>query len=108
MNKLITTLLVGTVISGCAGSANHKILTAYEAGDVELSCSDIDSELTRAQDVINSVNKDKSDVNGADVVDAVLWFPFNLIAKSANYKDALEAADKRIARLTELKREKGC
>ena len=105
MNKLISTLLVSMVISGCAGSANHKILTAYEAGDLELSCGEIDTELTKAQDVIDGVNKDKSDVN---VVDAVLWFPFNLIAKSANYKDALEAADKRIEHLTELKQEKGC
>jgi len=108
MNKLITTALVGMVISGCAGSANHKIMTSYEASDTELSCSEIDAEVNKAQDVIDAVNKDKSDVSGADVIDGILWFPFNLIAKSANYNKALEAADKRMARLTELKREKGC
>ena len=108
MKNLILTAVAGLLLGGCAGSANHKIVTAYEAKDVELSCSDIDSEINKAQEVIDEVNKDKSDVSGADVVDAVLWFPFNLIAKSANYNKALEAADKRIARLSELRKEKGC
>lgn len=108
MNKFITTVVVGMVISGCAGSANHRIMTSYEASDAELTCSEIDVELNKAQDVIDAVNKDKSDVSGADVIDGILWFPFNLIAKSANYNKALDAADKRMARLTDLQHEKGC
>ena len=108
MNKLLTSILITLIISGCAGSANHKVMTENEAKDFDLECGEINSEMAKAQDVINAVNEDKSDINGADVIDGILWFPFNLIAKSSNYNNALKAADKRIARLTELKKEKGC
>ena len=32
-------------------------------------------------------------------MDGLLYFPFNMIAKSQNYKNSLSAADKRIERL---------
>jgi hypothetical protein len=64
--------------------------------------------MMKAQFVIDGVNRDKEDLTGADVIDGLLWFPFNLIAKDANYRDALEAGNQRIARLTELEKEKNC
>ncbi len=42
------------------------------------------------------------------MIDGILWFPFNLIAKNSNYKNALEAANGRILRLTELEKERSC
>ena len=95
-------------VSGCAGSASHKVLTANEKNDSKLDCQGLDREIVKAQAVIDGVNKDKEDISGADVIDGVLWFPFNLIAKNNNYNNALEAADKRIARLNEIKKEKNC
>lgn len=95
-------------ISGCAGSATHKVVTANQAGDTSLACEEIESELIKAQAIIDEVNRDKEDMTGADVVDGILWFPFNLIAKSENYKNALEAADRRILRLNQLKAQKKC
>ena len=73
-----------------------------------MACVDIEREIAQTQSIIDEVNKDKDDISGADVIDGVLWFPFNLIAKSQNYNDALQAADKRIARLNEMKKEKDC
>ncbi|WP_027853094.1 SHOCT domain-containing protein [Marinobacterium litorale] len=110
MNKaMMLSLTVSTaLLAGCAGSANHDVLSANQAGDEGLSCRQIDDEIVRAQVVIDGVNEDKEDISGADVVDGVLWFPFNLIAKHGNYKAALEAADSRIGRLQTIKREKGC
>ena len=102
--NIATAAVCIALLSGCAGSANHPILSAHEADDDKLSCSSVDAQILKAQSVIDGVNKDKADVTGADVVDTLLWFPFNLIAKSVNYKDALEAADRRIARLQELKK----
>ncbi|HUP94151.1 MAG TPA: hypothetical protein VM164_04530 [Burkholderiales bacterium] len=102
--KLAASAICIAFLSGCAGSANHPILSAHEAEDDKISCSNVDGQILKAQAVIDGVNKDKSDVTGADVIDTLLWFPFNLIAKSINYKDALEAADRRIARLQELKK----
>ena len=58
--------------------------------------------------IIDDVNKDKDDISGADVVDGILWFPFNLIGKNDNYKDALEAAGNRIKTLKEVRKEKNC
>lgn len=108
-NKNIIIFFILTIIfAGCAGSASHKVISAYSAGDENLSCQDIQGEIIRAQVIIDEVNSDKSGISGADVVDGLLYFPFNLIAKNQNYKNALQAADKRIERLVELQKEKGC
>lgn len=95
-------------IAGCAGSATHEVVTANQATDTSLTCQQIDSDIIKTQMIIDDVNKDKADVSGADVVDGILWFPFNLIAKSSNYSSALEAADKRMGKLNELKKENNC
>jgi len=96
------------ILTACAGSATHKVVSSHDANDETLACKQIDAEIVRAQVIVDGVNKDKEDINGADWVDGILWFPFNLIAKNSNYKDALNAADKRMERLSELKREKNC
>ena len=102
---LISTALV---LTACAGSANHKIVQTDQVKDASLSCSQAEDEIARAQAVINGVNDDKADVNGADVMDGILWFPFNLIAKNSNYTNALNAANQRIISLKGLKQEKNC
>lgn len=101
-------VLISLLLAGCAGSASHEILTENKAGDDRLSCEQLESEVIKAQVVIDGVKQDQQDVSGKDVVDGVLWFPFNLMAKDTNYKDSLAAADKRLARLAVLKKEKGC
>jgi len=95
-------------LGGCAGSAEHKVVSSHEAGDDDLSCKQIQTEIVKTQVIIDDVNKDKEDISGADIMDGILWFPFNLIAKDGNYKDALEAAGARIKALKDLKKEKGC
>lgn len=106
--KLLTILTISSLMTGCAGSAAHKVVTANQAGDQKLTCEHLDQEIIKVQVIIDNVNKDKDDISGADVVDGILWFPFNLVAKHANYNDALEAADRRIAKLNELKERNGC
>ncbi|RRC96757.1 SHOCT domain-containing protein [Amphritea balenae] len=107
--KVILSLAVSAVLlQGCAGSANHEVMTAYNASDESLSCEQLSYEQARAQTVINQVNEDKDDVSGADIVDGIFWFPFNLIAKNMNYEDALEAANARIARLDSLRNSNNC
>ena len=103
---LFCVLSASLIISGCAGSASHDVLAEYEAKDSSLSCTQIAIEMYKAQEVIDAVAKDRGDLSGKDVVDGILWFPFNLIAKSGNYKKATEAAGKRIGRLEALKKEK--
>jgi len=95
-------------LAGCAGSANHKVVQTNPVNDQALSCQQADAEISRAQAIINEVNDDKADISGADVMDGILYFPFNLIAKNSNYSNALTAANQRIISLKELKNQKNC
>ena len=111
MKKIQSTLCVlaiSALTAGCAGSAQHKVVSSNQAGDDGLSCEKLSAEIVKTQVIIDDVNKDKDDISGADVVDGILWFPFNLIAKNDNYKDALEAAGNRIKTQKEMRKEKNC
>ena len=96
------------LLINCAGSATHDVVSAHKAGDTDLTCKELDQEIVRAQVIIDGVEKDKSGMSGADILDGLLWFPFNLIAKSQNYKNSLNSADRRIERVEQLKVDKGC
>ncbi len=106
-NNLIFVVSLFAIV-GCAGSANHKIVVTDQVKDQSLTCRQIDDEIARAQAIINGVNDDKNDVSGSDVMDGILYFPFNLIAKNSNYSNALTAANQRIISLKTLKQEKSC
>lgn len=108
MRFSVITITTSLIVSGCAGSASHKVLSDYQAEDSSLSCQEIGIEMYKAQAVIDAVAADREDLTGKDVLDGVLYFPFNLIAKSDNYEKAVEAAGKRIARLETLKERKEC
>ena len=108
LKKTFTLLLILTLLAGCAGSASHQVVSANQYGDRDKSCKELDAEIVRAQVIIDGVNQDKNDVSGKDWVDGLLWFPFNLIAKSSNYKNALQAADRRIENLERIKESKNC
>ena len=106
--KKIGIYLTCLLLINCAGSATHDVVSAHKAGDTDMTCKELDSEIVRAQVIIDGVEKDKSGMSGADILDGMLWFPFNLIAKSQNYKNALNSADRRIERIEKLKADKGC
>lgn len=108
--KVCTPLVVSSmlVLAGCAGSANHEVVSAYNATDTSMTCQQLTAEQVRVQAIINAVNQDKDDVSGKDMLDGLFWFPFNLIAKNSNYKSALAAADSRLDRVDTLRKGKGC
>jgi hypothetical protein len=93
---------------GCAGSASHKVVMNDLPQDQNLSCPQADAEILRAQSIISGVNDDKAEISGADFMDGILWFPFNLIAKESNYNNALSAANQRIMIMRQLKQDKNC
>lgn len=108
MMKIAVIASVVVLLGGCAGSADHAIVSSYQVSDTGLGCSQLQTEMVKTQVIIDGVNADKADVSGADIMDGLLYFPFNLMAKSDNYEKALSAAGDRIKRLEELKKEKGC
>ena len=98
-------LFFTVVLFGCA-SQSHQVINAYKHGDENMSCDAIQNEIARAEIIIESVVKDKSNISGAEVIDTVLWGPFSAVARNQNYKAALEAANKRLERLKILKNNK--
>lgn len=110
MKQAISILLLSStaLLAGCAGSANHEVVTAYNATDDALNCQQLTAEQVRVQAIINAVNQDKDDVTGKDMLDGLLWFPFNLIAKNNNYNSALNAANTRLTRIDSLRKDKAC
>ncbi len=108
MKIALTLIFSATFLIGCAGSASHKVVQTDPVADQGLTCEQANNEIARCQAIINGVNDDKSDTSGADVMDGILYFPFNLIAKSSNYSNALTAANQRIISLKQLKKEKSC
>lgn len=95
-------------IMGCANSASHKVVRTEKIGDTSLSCSQLKTEKRKVQVIINGVEQDKADMTGSDLVDGLLWFPFNVIAKQSNYRSATKAAEERISYLTALELEHRC
>ncbi len=106
--SFVVLLMSVVLLGGCAGSANHEVVTAYNASDDSMSCQQLTAEQVRVQAIINAVNQDKDDVTGKDMLDGILWFPFNLIAKNSNYNSAISAANTRLARVDSLRQGKGC
>jgi len=106
--KLGQSILLVSILSGCANSASHKIVSLEKATDEYMSCSNIRTEKRKVQAIINGVQRDKEDIDGADFVDGLLWFPFNLLAKSSNYSNATEAAEARIEYLSVMEAENRC
>lgn len=110
MNKtrMLSAICLTTILSACANSASHKVVSEEKSTDDYLSCSDIRVEKRKTQAIMDGVERDKSDMTGADFVDGLLWFPFNVIAKQSNYSSATNAAEARISHLTTLENERGC
>lgn len=104
----ILAVLLCVALSGCANSADHEVVVVSKAFDDDLNCSEIRAEKRRVQTIIDRVQQDKNDMTGSDVVDGLLWFPFNVIAKQSNYANAVKAAEQRIDVLRSMEKEKKC
>ena len=108
MRKLLVRIGLATLVAGCANSASHEVASASTSIDSMMTCSDIRTEFMKVNLIKEGVQKDKDDITGKDVVDGILWFPFNVLAKQANYSNANEAADKRIQVLKAMAYEQNC
>lgn len=106
--RMLCAICLSTTLTACANSASHKVVSTEKSTDAYLSCSDIRVEKRKTQAIIDGVDRDKEDMTGADFVDGLLWFPFNVIAKQSNYSSATNAAESRISHLTAMEAERGC
>ena len=106
--QLLAVVATPAILYGCANSASHQVVKKEKAQDDYMSCSDIRLEKRKVQAIVSGVEQDKQDMTGSDVVDGILWFPFNVIAKQSNYASATDAAEGRIENLALLEVERGC
>ena len=53
MKNIISLLLISIIVSACAGSAQHQVVSANRAGDANLDCRALDAEIVRAQVIID-------------------------------------------------------
>lgn len=96
------------LLSSCANSASHEVVSVSSPNDAYLSCDDILVAKAYMHLITAGVDKDKNDITQADMVDNAIWFPLNVIAKHNNYSSSTKTAELRLARLTGLEHEKGC
>jgi len=107
MNRFISlTLSVAALVAiqGCATKTYGRqgSLTDYEKES--MSCREIDLDLAKTRGFIDHVNKE-SEFSGKDVLAFLGDFG---IGNSMEKNAALESANARIARLSDLKRTKQC
>jgi len=109
MPKNLPLIALGAILlASCANSADHEVVVKSSSTDQFLSCPEIRSEIFRVQAIKDGVQRDKDDMTGSDIVDGLLWFPFNVLVKHSNYSNANEAADARISNLRILSNQKDC
>lgn len=107
-HHILATIAITLLLSACANSASHEVVKVTSPSDAYLDCKDIRVAKANMNQIIDGVEQDKKDMTGADVVDGILWFPFNVIAKQANYTNSKKAATARLEHLTVLEHENGC
>ena len=105
--KNIIIIATAFIFSGCAYSANHTVLDNSNT-DSDLTCDQIQMQIVEAKEIIAGVEQDKTDVTGRDMIDGLLYFPFNIPVKKSNYNKATQAAKERIEILNQLLEEKNC
>lgn len=102
LSKTAAVTLVAAILTaqGCATANYGRQLPLAEGSKQVMGCKDIDNEIARVNEFIDKVKKDNPEGS----------FIFNDfgIGNSNEKKAALESADRRLAQLAELKKEKKC
>ena len=102
--KIITTYLF--ILFLVASCAKPHVVETRQYGDEDKTCSQLDEEIYRTEQVIKDA-KDERGMTGTNVAAALFWLP-GLAATWINVNDAIEAGEKRIDVLYQLKAKKNC
>ncbi|GGL84305.1 hypothetical protein GCM10010840_22580 [Deinococcus aerolatus] len=103
MKKIVLlTITAALALSACAPSYNPNA----QKPDSELSCTEVKSELTRAQSARVEAGKNRG-LSGQNVAWAIFFLP-GVLANEYTNDQVQKAADERIAKLNQLYVAKGC
>ncbi len=105
MKKLnfISIFLIIFIFSGCATSKKTQVV---QAGDNNLSCTELKRELARLDEAEEEVNSKKG-VTGTNVAAALFWLP-GLAYTYYDAGQAMEAINGRRSHLTQVYNQKNC
>ena len=101
--KLLTTLALLIVLSGCA---TPTVVDTRKAGDTQLTCDQIKLEIAEAERFDKEARKERT-VTGTNVVAAIFFWPA-LLGTYSNTEQAINAAKERKENMYKLADSKGC
>lgn len=104
MKKAI--LVIGVLALLVQGCATPHVVQTKKVSDVNLSCTQILSEIAEADDFEQKARAERK-VTGKNVAAAVLFWPA-LIGTYSNTEEAINAAKERRENLTKLYEQKKC
>lgn len=104
--KYLKTLLVLTAPAFLLACATPEVVSERQAGDTELSCAEIATEVREAEKFAEDARREKG-VTGTNVAAGLIFWPALLVTYS-NAEEAIDAADDRRDYLYELADAKRC
>jgi len=104
MKKAI--LVIGVFALLAQGCATPHVVQTKKVSDVNLSCTQILSEIEEAEQFEKDARAERK-ITGKNVAAAVLFWPA-LIGTYSNTEEAIDAAKERRANLTNLYEQKKC
>jgi|TARA_B110000971_G_scaffold27740_1_gene24884 hypothetical protein len=88
------------------GACSHQNVVSVQPTDNRLSCTDIAAELAEVRGVLRDID-DKTGMSGRNIAMGIFFWP-GIVVNQMNAGDAREAANTRLAVLSELKSKKNC
>jgi hypothetical protein len=105
MNRIIITLIVTAILSGCATQryGREKPISAAEKSN--FTCKDVALQTASTEEFLSDLRMQRADTSGAHVLGALGDFGIGNVMEG----DAAElSGEKRLKELRELKASKGC
>ena len=103
MQKLLISLTIFLFIFACA---KPHVVDTRQYGDADKSCSQLDDEIYRTEQVIKDAKEERG-LTGTNIAATLFWLP-GLAATYMNLNKAVEAGEERLDVLYNLKAKKNC
>ena len=103
VKKIIISFVTLLFIYSCA---KPHVVETRQYGDADKSCSQLDDEIYRTEQVIKDAKEERG-LTGTNIASTLFWLP-GLAATYMNVNKAVEAGEERLDVLYNLKAKKNC
>jgi len=104
MLKIFPSLLILIFLFSCA---TPHVVSVVGPNDSSMSCSQLDTEISIAQNYVRDAKREKSLGTATNVEALLFWLP-GMVATQMNANEAINTANERTAHLSRLKAKKNC